>query len=117
MCKRCQARRTDGTLDDGICSASLRGRLDFSGLHAGPLLYDGNRGGYYRDDCAALSSHPAWAKRGEACPACGGVAARPTRLDTPENLDKSPRQRGLGESFTEREKVDRESQSKEVRDD
>ena len=47
----------------------------------------------------------------------GGEAARPTRLDTPENLDRLPRQGRPGESFTERVNVDRESQSQEVSDD
>lgn len=64
-CKRCYARITGAlhqrrNLDDGICSASLSGRLDFAA-----------NGG------------------------TGGEAARPTRLDTPETVDKGPRQGSL----------------------
>lgn len=73
-CKRCQERRTDGRLGDGICPASMSGRLDFAATGRGPAE---------------------------------------TRLDTPEMVDKVPRQRGLGEAFPEREIVDEESQDQE----
>lgn len=65
-CTRCHARRTGGTLDDGLCRASMGGQLDYSGRKAD---------------------------------ADGDEVARPTRLDTPETVNESSRQRGLGELF------------------
>ncbi len=83
-CKRCYARMEGSGPDDGICSASLRGRLDYSG-HT-----------YTCPDCG-LRDTLATRRDDWVCPCCR--PAGPTRLDTPETVDKSARQGGLGEPF------------------
>ena len=78
VCKRCRAVvQGSDALDDGLCVASLSGQLDYA-----PALR------------ASDLSHSATLR------ALQGVEdARPTRLDTPERVDKVPRQGRVGDLF------------------
>lgn len=69
-CKRCQLVVVDAQFDDRMCPSSINGRIDFARIY-------GTRG---------PSPEPA-------------EPARPTRLDTPETVDKEPRQGGLASVY------------------
>ncbi len=107
ICKRCRVVVTgSGALDDGLCVASLTGQLDYSG--SGGFVCGGCGSGRQWEYLAPPYTHGRCqcGHEGPTVPAPADYAAKararsasPTRLDTPERVDKVPRQGRVGDLF------------------